>query len=166
METSAESTSTTTTRPSFITLALAVGLAAILTGALFLSPIGLATAQESEEDTTEDTAPADEDSSGFGDLPDEEREERREERQERREEREAAREDALQLFADELGVSVEEVEAAGLAVLESILDEKVAEDRITQTMADEILERAEERGGIPFVGARGPGGHGGGPFGR
>ncbi len=74
------------------------------------------------------------------------------------------RSDIVERFAEELGVSVEELDAAFRTVLSEQLDEAVADGRLTRERADQILERLDERGieGILGLGHR-RGGHFGGP---
>lgn len=73
----------------------------------------------------------------------------------------ATREQALDRFAEELGVSREELDAAFATVVGEQLDAAVEDGRLTQERADRIRERAEE-GGFGFWGGRhGPGRWGG-----
>lgn len=73
-----------------------------------------------------------------------------------------ARHDAMrQAFATELGISVEQLQAAHEAIAEDRLAAQVAAGEITQEQADEKLARIQSG----EVDHRGPGGHGKGPRG-
>ncbi len=56
----------------------------------------------------------------------------------------ARREAFKEALAAELGISVDELEQAGLAVITDRLDQAVANGRITQEQADEILGHAQD----------------------
>lgn len=74
------------------------------------------------------------------------------------------RDDLKSAFADELGVSVDDLDAAWLAAHQSILAQAVADGMLTQTRADAIAEQLANSDGFNF-GFGGPRGHGPG-FGR
>ena len=158
-------THTTTTRPSTLKLAGVGILAALLTAALFFSPVGSASAQDTpEQETTAPAGDTDDDGDrepGDRDPADRNRGDREEltdeERDARQADREVRREEMMQQFADELGVTVEDIQAAGLAVLDTQLEQRVADGDITQERADEIRERAEDRGGLSLLGGGGRG---------
>ena len=106
-----------------------LGVAGALTAAALVVP-GISTAQT--DDATDDAANS-----------------------ERQERREARQQEFLDALADELGISVEELEEAfenvraemreqRLAELRERLDQKVADGELTQEEADEIWERAED----------------------
>ena len=112
-----------------------LGVAGALTAAALIVP-GISTAQ------TDDAT---------GDTTSDERHERREARQQ----------EFLDALAEELGISVEELEEAfenvraemreqRLAELRERLDQKVADGDLTQEEADEIWERAEDGDGHWF----------------
>lgn len=60
------------------------------------------------------------------------------------EQRAARRAERQERLADELGVSVEDLQAARRRVLETELDQRVEDGRITQELADRILQAAED----------------------
>jgi hypothetical protein len=70
------------------------------------------------------------------------------------------RDDLKSAFADELGVSVEELDAAWLAAHQSVLAQAVADGAITQAQADAIAERLANGDGFNFGFGFGRGGHG------
>lgn len=148
----------------------AVLLAAILSLALFLSPVGISRAQDDTEDETT-TAPADEaddtttdedatDRPGRGDrTPLTE-----EEMAARQAEREAARAEYAQALADELGVTVDALQAAFQTVAIDQVNARVDAGDLTQERADEIIANIESGEGFSGLGGRGNGsgrGHGG-----
>lgn len=138
-------------------------LAALLSLALFLSPVGISSAQddtddESTEDTTDDTDDTDDERPGR--LTEEEREELRAEA-------EARQQEFLDDVAAELGVTSEELVDAFQAVAIQRVEQKLADGDITQEQADELIERIESAEGLG-IGRFGFGGRGGhhGPHGR
>lgn len=138
-------------------------LAALLSLALFLSPVGISSAQddtddESTEDTTDDTDDTDDERPGR--LTEEEREELRAEA-------EARQQEFLDDVAAELGVTREELVDAFQAVAIQRVEEKLADGDITQEQADELIERIESAEGLG-IGRFGFGVRGGhhGPHGR
>lgn len=139
----------------------AVLLAALLSLALFYSPIGLSQAQEEEDaDGTEETEQNDETPGRPGPLTEEEREELRAEA-------EARRQEFIDDVASELGVTSEELEDAFKTVAIDRVNERADAGDITQEQAEAIIERIEESDGLPFLhGPRhhhpGPRGFGGG----
>lgn len=150
-------------------------LAALLSLALFLSPVGISSAQdETEDDATEDATDdsteeeADDEGTrpGRGDLTEEEREALREEAA-------AERQAFIDDVAAELGVTSDELVGAFETVMIERIEAKVADGTITQERADELIERIESEDSIPGLGlgrgfgGRGGFGHGGhGPHGR
>lgn len=141
---------------------IALAVIAVIAAAALVLPT--ATAQEpsptpSDEATTpDDDAPA----------PDEDRSRRQERRAERRERVLAFRSELAADLAEQLGLPVEEVEAAFRGVVAQRLDDAVAAGDLTQERADELLE-AYDAGAFPR--GFGPGGyrhrghgHGGGPW--
>lgn len=65
----------------------------------------------------------------------------------------ATREQALDRFAEELGVTREELDAAFVTVVGEQLDSAVEDGRLTEEQADRNRERAEENG-FGFWGGR------------
>ncbi|WP_108665908.1 hypothetical protein [Euzebya rosea] len=139
----------------------ALAIAALLSLALFLSPVGISRAQE--DDATEDTTdvPADDTTEDGSDRPDREPL-TDEEREALRAEREAERQAFVDDVAAELGVTSDELTGAFRTVAIERVQEKVADGTITQERADEIIERIESSDGFGFgFGGRGHGrGHG------
>ena len=143
-------------------------LAALLSLALFLSPVGISSAQDDDtedeptEDTTDDT----------DDEADDERPGRltEEEREELRAEAEARQQEFLDDVAAELGVTSEELVDAFQTVAIQRVEQKLADGDITQEQADELIERIESADGLGIgrFGFGGRGGFGGhhGPHGR
>lgn len=146
-------------------------LAALLSLALFLSPVGISRAQDddTEDEATEDTT---DDSADDTDEADDERPGRltEEEREELRAEAEARQQEFLDDVAAELGVTSEELVDAFQTVAIQRVEQKLADGDITQEQADELIERIEsaEGLGIGRFGFGGRGGFGGhhGPHGR
>jgi hypothetical protein len=64
--------------------------------------------------------------------------------------------DHMQALADELGISLEELQAAYISARTTLLNDKVAAGEITQEVADEILEDLDDAG-HPFRMGRGMG---------
>lgn len=149
----------------------ALAIAALLSLALFLSPVGISRAQEDDatEDTTEDATEdgaTDDDTTDDSSDEDSTRPDRESLTDEEREARQAEREAERQAFVDdvaaELGVTSDELTGAFRTVAIERIQEKVADGTITQERADEIIERIESSEGLGFgFGHRGHGrGHG------
>lgn len=148
----------------------ALAIAALLSLALFLSPVGISRAQE--DDATEDTTDVPADDSTGDDTTDDTTEEESdrpdrealtdEEREALRAEREAERQAFVDDVAAELGVTSDELTGAFRTVAIERIQEKVADGTITQERADELIERIESNDGLGFgFGGRGHGrGHG------
>lgn len=85
-------------------------------------------------------------------------------REDRRERFAAERDDLLQAFADELGVTVEEIEDAAQAVAGQRIDQAVEEGDLTEEQADRLRARIDDGGGLRGLlgGPRGLGGGRGG----
>ena len=105
----------TTIRTTITTL-----LAALLAAALFLSPVGISQAQD--EGTDDGADGGSEESGEEGDRRDE----------------------ILEAFAAELGVTGEEVIDAARTVAVDLVEEALAEGRITQEQADRAIAAIEE----------------------
>ena len=147
-------------------------LAAVLSLALFLSPVGVSSAQEDSTDETEDTTTDEsttEDEStdrpGRGDrepLTDEEREALQAER-------EADRQAFLDDVAGQLDTTSDELVDAFKTAAINRVEAKVEDGSLTQEQADEIISRIEEGDGFGrgfgFGGRGGHHGHRGGGMG-
>ena len=144
----------------------ALAIAALLSLALFLSPVGISRAQEDDatEDTTEDATEdgATDDSSDEDSTRPDRESLTDEEREALQAEREAERAAFVDDVAAELGVTSDELTGAFRTVAIERIQEKVADGTITQERADEIIERIESNEGLGFgFGHRGHGrGHG------
>lgn len=125
------------------TVSVAV-MAALLAGLLFLSPVGVSSAQTDDDATTEDGSTTEESGGrGPGALTDEEREALQAER-------EARRQEVLQALADELGVTVDELTTAMQNVAIAQVEQRLAAGDIAQDQADAIIERIESGDGPGF----------------
>lgn len=138
----------------------AVLLAALLSLALFYSPIGLSQAQEDDEtDETDEGVETDEVPGRPGPLTEEEREELRAEA-------EARRQEFIEDVAAELDATAEELTDAVKTVAIDRVNDKLDAGEISQEQADRLIERIENAEGLPFLhGPRhhpGPRGFGGG----